>query len=754
MFLKTMNNPTEFLFMVLIAPPIQSLSFAVPLQSASKAMAERAIDVKLRELRKVAMENKQRGAASVGKGTEGAGTGVHSSSPSVKRARSLSPPANGGGRRRSRSRTLSRSPSRTPPQDGGGRERERERERDWGQGQQGRRSRSPVRSRRRREDGGRREVEERRGEVGWGRGWERGGGGGRDRDRRGRDLDRRDRGYRDREYDGGGRYDGRDCDGRDGGGRWRERGRGRDRSRDWERERPRERDNYGRDGLRDRGRRPRDDSKRKERDARTVFVFQLSQKANEDSVYDLFSRAGRVRSVQLIVDRRSQRHKGQGYVEYHHVSSVREALSLSGELVCGFPVSVKATVEETEGGEEATPQSMNVSPPTPPVSGGVKREPKTVEEAAASAPPPLAASKLVSVKELIVLLNPHKLPVTAKTPSLGDGALNTSGANGVIKATIATANEIALPESMQVPLPIPGMATATAAPVLSAAQQLQQQNSFTRLYVGSVPFSVSEDDLLTVFSPFGAILSLQLQREAGTNRSRGYGFVEYADHASAKKALALNGLVLANRALKVNLASSTMAAPVTQQPLAAAQAAAASLSTGLGTAPLSTGSAADGLPQNVEGELDEGNEGGLAMNAARRAQLMQRLSRGADMGTLPSAAAPQYNAPCATTDEQTCCLLLSNMFDPVSESAANPSFDLELKEDIREEVTEKYGELKHLFVDKNSLGLVYLMFGDTGSALRAKTGLNGRWFGGLCIVASSVSTDVYKARLPDAPSSS
>eukprot|EP00173_Palmaria_palmata_P000043 Plantae.Rhodophyta-Palmaria_palmata.ctg10229.p1 GENE.Plantae.Rhodophyta-Palmaria_palmata.ctg10229~~Plantae.Rhodophyta-Palmaria_palmata.ctg10229.p1 ORF type:complete len:134 (+),score=25.21 Plantae.Rhodophyta-Palmaria_palmata.ctg10229:28-402(+) len=124
------------------------------------------------------------------------------------------------------------------------------------------------------------------------------------------------------------------------------------------------------------------------------------------------------------------------------------------------------------------------------------------------------------------------------------------------------------------------------------------------------------------------------------------------------------------------------------------------------------------------------------------------------MGTLPSAAAPQYNAPCATTDEQTCCLLLSNMFDPVSESAANPSFDLELKEDIREEVTEKYGELKHLFVDKNSLGLVYLMFGDTGSALRAKTGLNGRWFGGLCIVASSVSTDVYKARLPDAPSSS
>jgi RNA-binding protein 39 len=47
-----------------------------------------------------------------------------------------------------------------------------------------------------------------------------------------------------------------------------------------------------------------------------------------------------------------------------------------------------------------------------------------------------------------------------------------------------------------------------------------------RLYVGNIHFSITEDDLTNVFEPFGALEFVQLQKEEGTGRSRGYGFVQ------------------------------------------------------------------------------------------------------------------------------------------------------------------------------------------------------------------------------------
>jgi RNA recognition motif-containing protein len=685
----------------------------------------------------------------------------------AKRVRSTSPPP----ARPPRSRSLSRSPSRSvsPPAVRG-------------------RSRSPLRVRRRGVDdatardasaGSGRGLVDGRDDASGGYEVRNGADAGRARRHadwaeveRGRERDRRDRG-RDRDWE---------------------------RDREWEREREREREIRERERYRERahGSRVRDryrddgpgwrdrrggrgvevvrvervDSSREERDARTLFVWQLSQRVNEDDVYDLFSRAGRVRNVRLIVDRRSQRHKGQGYVEYHDVASVAEAVSYHGKLIRGYPVAVKA-IATADGqnvvpgaGHSGTPVPVPQPPPPPPPAPGtavasplVSLLPSSSVSPPAVAPvgssagaplhaPPPAPPRLVSVEELAKLLNPNNLPIVISSSAVG-----ANGSLGDARPSAATATlveNISLPESEQVPLPIPGTTPLTLPSALGAAPPQQSPTSFTRLYVGSVPFSVSEEDLLTIFSPFGAIASLQLQREASTGRSRGYGFVEFVEHASAKKALSLNGLVLANRALKVNLASSTSAPLV--QPLAAAQAAAVSLSAGLGTVPLPIPGAEPPSLQNADGELDDGRDGGVAMNAAQRAQLMQRLSRGEDMGSLPSAAnAPKFNPPCATTDKQSRCLLLSNMFDPVAEAAANPAFDLEVAEDVRDEVSEKYGAIKHLFVDKSSRGLVYLIFDDSGSALMAKSALNGRWFGGLCISAAFVEEGVYKERLPDAP---
>jgi RNA-binding protein 39 len=49
----------------------------------------------------------------------------------------------------------------------------------------------------------------------------------------------------------------------------------------------------------------------------------------------------------------------------------------------------------------------------------------------------------------------------------------------------------------------------------------------TRLYVGSLHFNITEDDLKLVFAPFGDIEFINLHIDQETGRSKGFGFVQY-----------------------------------------------------------------------------------------------------------------------------------------------------------------------------------------------------------------------------------
>lgn len=75
-----------------------------------------------------------------------------------------------------------------------------------------------------------------------------------------------------------------------------------------------------------------------------------------------------------------------------------------------------------------------------------------------------------------------------------------------------------------------------------------------RLYVGNLPFSMSEEDLRQVFEKDGRQLSdVKLITDRQTGRSRGFGFVEFSDDAQAQSAIeALNGKEINGRALVVN----------------------------------------------------------------------------------------------------------------------------------------------------------------------------------------------------------
>ncbi|KAL8060168.1 hypothetical protein ABFX02_02G006600 [Erythranthe guttata] len=370
-----------------------------------------------------------------------------------------------------------------------------------------------------------------------------------------------------------------------------------------------------------------------ERDQRTVFAYQISLKAGERDVYEFFSRAGKVRDVQLIMDRNTRRSKGVGYVEFYDSMSVPMAIALSGQPLLGTPVMVKPSEAE---------KNLVQSTAAVPVGGG--------------------------------LLGPY-----------------SGGAR--------------------------------------------------KLYVGNLPLTIKEDQLRQVFEAFGTIELVQMPVDPGTGSCKGFAFIQYARLEDAKAAQNLNGqLEIAGRVIKVSA--------VTDQ------------------------AGMQDVGANIA-DFDDDGGSGLSLNAHSRALLMQKLDRtgtassitgppaapvfGAppvfgqtSVALLPGLAAaglamPALTASSIDTGVPSECLLLKNMFDPSSE--VEPDFDLDIKEDVQEECS-KFGRLKHIYVEKNSAGFVYLRFENTEAAMAAQRALHGRWFAGKMITATYMLHQDYEARFP------
>ena len=74
-----------------------------------------------------------------------------------------------------------------------------------------------------------------------------------------------------------------------------------------------------------------------------------------------------------------------------------------------------------------------------------------------------------------------------------------------------------------------------------------------KLYVGNLPYSISNADLEKLFAPFGTIRSAEVINDRMTGQSKGFGFVEMESDEQAEAAIAgLNGKQHAGRALTVN----------------------------------------------------------------------------------------------------------------------------------------------------------------------------------------------------------
>ncbi|KAL4447210.1 hypothetical protein ABPG77_007243 [Micractinium sp. CCAP 211/92] len=424
-----------------------------------------------------------------------------------------------------------------------------------------------------------------------------------------------------------------------------------------------------------------------DRDARTVFAFNLPLRAEEKEIFQFFIRAGPLNDIKIITDKTTGRSKGFAYIEFQRKEDVINALALTGQMLMGQPVMVKMSEAEKNLAWEA--------------AEAAKRQQKQLE---AQHGPEVAAAMMAA-------------------------------AAGVTSVAAA-----ALPPALPGMPPMPGMVPAAAAVTVAAGP--------ARLALSNLPTSITEVDVRPIFEPFGQLDFVMLQRDAA-NQPTGNGFVQYRLLSDATKAKEnLHGLDIVGRTLEVNWAPAEV--PVEQLALAGAAAAPPPLPPGV-PPPVTNlpeslnegvegGTVGGGL--KLTGQARTALMSKLAANAGLDTSNVPQLP-------VPQAA-PQQQVPSGLAMEQgmlgpaspipTQCLLLKNMFDPAEETAEN--WDREIAEDVAGECA-KYGGVLHVFVDKASRGFVYLKFDSVPAAANAQRALHGRWFAARQIAADFQFTPIY-----------
>ncbi len=74
-----------------------------------------------------------------------------------------------------------------------------------------------------------------------------------------------------------------------------------------------------------------------------------------------------------------------------------------------------------------------------------------------------------------------------------------------------------------------------------------------KLYIGGLPYSMTEDELKALFAEFGTVDSTAIIKDRDTNQSKGFGFVEMSSDAEAQEAIkGLNGKDVGGRSIVVN----------------------------------------------------------------------------------------------------------------------------------------------------------------------------------------------------------
>lgn len=77
----------------------------------------------------------------------------------------------------------------------------------------------------------------------------------------------------------------------------------------------------------------------------------------------------------------------------------------------------------------------------------------------------------------------------------------------------------------------------------------------SKLYVGNLPYSATEEELSSLFGQAGTVTSVAIIKDRETGRSKGFAFIEMSSSDEAQKAISmLTGHMLGGRDLRVSIA--------------------------------------------------------------------------------------------------------------------------------------------------------------------------------------------------------
>lgn len=227
--------------------------------------------------------------------------------------------------------------------------------------------------------------------------------------------------------------------------------------------------------------------------------------------------------------------------------------------------------------------------------------------------------------------------------------------------------------------------------VQEIANRINAQTSrpSNRIYIGSLHWDITEDQIVRVFSPFGSILSCTLIPNPETGKHKGYGFIEYSNPQEAQEAIKqMDGFELGGRTLKVGpaLSGAVMSTPAQQMRYQQQQ------------------------PSNSLSQ-----EENMTISSNQRYAIMQKLAK--------------------SQQKPTRCVLLTNMVGP-------EDVDKTLEDELMAECN-KFGSVDKLTIyqEKQSeregdvIVKIFILFQTLTAAEAAAQVMEGRFFGGRQIQA-------------------
>ena len=452
-----------------------------------------------------------------------------------------------------------------------------------------------------------------------------------------------------------------------------------------------------------------------ERDKRTVFVSSLHPRVDDTELFEFFSKAGKVRDVRIVTDKRGKS-QGFAYVEFYDPSSVAGALNLAGTLVRGHPVAVKLSECEKNAAyalAAATPAGSGQ--PTHQTKLYVRNLSKKLTEEDVKT----IFSHIGEVASIVVAEDPKDTDVNfayVKYRSAEDGKKALEGLNGQ--------------EMFGCSFSIGIVAEEGAAPVLKDTLQL-------------------EDKMLD-----GAA-----ERRALTERMQADAGVAAPGAAAA---------AVQNRPAMKALAPP----PPGSLPPSSTEAPALTPMSGMPGAPPSQLLPAhmrppmgypgpQHPPMPPQGAMQPPQQAGHHHHHHHHQHQHQhhhhhhhhhqhQYQHGgyATMPMLPMGV-PAVNPISAAGAVETSCLVLSNLFN--HEEEEDSDFDTDIRDEVSEQIRKQVGDtLRHIFVDKYSAaGELWARFKDEKSGKTVEQSMNGRWFAKRRIKARFVPASVYAQRFPD-----